>query len=79
MVTSIDWTAAAQVVLDWRGPGHWARMERPCRVCGRATFLRDESGRPCNKTCAESELAAELLAATRNAEPLTTTQKGVAR
>lgn len=51
----------AHVALDWRDPRHFARRRMPCRVCRNPTFLRDGEGRPCDKTCAEKELAAEIV------------------
>jgi hypothetical protein len=51
----------AHVALDWRDPKHFARRRMPCRVCKNPTFLRDNQGRPCDKTCAEKELAAEIV------------------
>lgn len=43
-----------RVRLDWSGPGHCeVGVSRPCRVCGR----------PCEKRCAEDEIARELLGA----------------
>jgi hypothetical protein len=71
----------ARVFLDWRAPQHWGRDERRCRRCGLGTHLRDESGRPCHKSCAEQEIAAELLGPSRNTErPLTLPkQKGTTR
>lgn len=51
----------AHVALDWRDPKHFARRRMPCRVCRNPTFLRDSEGRPCDKTCAEKELAAEIV------------------
>jgi hypothetical protein len=53
----------ARVVLDWRDPSHYERRPRPCRVCGHATHLRDDQGRPCDKACAEQEIAAEMVGA----------------
>lgn len=51
-----------RVHLDWTGPGHYDRgRELPCRRCGTATHLRDDTGRACHKTCAEDEIARELL------------------
>jgi hypothetical protein len=50
-----------RIVLDWRESRHFAKEKRPCRICRTLTFLRDDQGRPCDKTCAEEELAAEYL------------------
>jgi hypothetical protein len=72
----------ARVCLDWRGPEHYGRSDRPCRACRGATRLRDESGRACHKTCAEQEIAAELLgSAGRRDERLLSPakQKGITR
>ncbi|MFI7075560.1 hypothetical protein [Micromonospora sediminicola] len=38
-------------------------MSLPCRVCGTPTCQRDGQGRACEKTCAEDEIARELLGA----------------
>lgn len=53
-----------RVRLDWSGPGYCeVGVSRPCRVCGTPTCQRDGQGRPCEKRCAEDELARELLGA----------------
>ncbi|MFI5837724.1 hypothetical protein ACIA5A_29005 [Micromonospora sp. NPDC051300] len=53
-----------RVHLDWTGPRHYeAGVSLPCRVCGTATCQRDGQGRACEKTCAEDEIARELLGA----------------
>lgn len=44
------------VVLDWRDPSHYAHRAGRCRHCGRPTHLRDDTGRPSHKTCAETAL-----------------------
>lgn len=46
-------------VLDWT-VGHWAGHERPCRYCARPTPLRDQSGRPAHKVCAEEAIAQQV-------------------
>jgi hypothetical protein len=51
----------ATVSLDWRDPRHWSTRKRRCRICRTPTFLRDSQGKPCDKTCAETELAAEIV------------------
>jgi hypothetical protein len=61
--TSRDRCLAARVVLNWDNPCHWDEEFRPCRCCGAGTQGRDEHDRPCHKSCAESELAAELVGA----------------
>jgi len=40
--------------LDWRT--HSVGPARPCRLCHRPAFCRDEHGRPCHKVCAERHL-----------------------
>jgi hypothetical protein len=47
------------VRLDWSDPQHWAKEFRPCRRGDGPTRRRDSQGRPCHKSCAEEELAAE--------------------
>jgi hypothetical protein len=54
---------AARVRLNWSAPGHWSDEMAPCRCCGTATHGRDEQRRPCHQSCAEAELAAEILGA----------------
>lgn len=54
---------AARVRLDWSASEHWSDDAKPCRCCTTATHGRDEQGRPCHKSCAEAELAAEILGA----------------
>ena len=41
-------------VLDWRK--HSTGPNRPCRLCGKPTILRDENGKAAHKVCAEREL-----------------------
>lgn len=43
------------LLLDWTNRSHWSEKARPCRYCGRPTHLRDDDGRPADKTCAEAE------------------------
>ncbi|MFF0182571.1 hypothetical protein ACFYPF_26130 [Micromonospora sp. NPDC005223] len=51
-----------RVHLDWTDPAHYERgVSLPCRVCGTLTCQRDGQGRACEKTCAEDEIARELL------------------
>ncbi|MGK5555853.1 hypothetical protein ACSNOI_29970 [Actinomadura kijaniata] len=46
-----------RIGLDWDDRAHWGGGRRlPCHLCGRLAFLRDEQGRPCHKTCAETAL-----------------------
>ena len=56
-------TVIARVKLNWSADEHWADEMRPCRCCGTNTHARDEQGRPCHVSCAEAELAAEVLGA----------------
>ncbi len=42
--------------LNWSGRQHWAAQALPCRICRKATNMRDEQARPCHKACAEEEL-----------------------
>lgn len=48
--------------LDWRDRAHWGGRLLPCVLCGRGAFCRDDAGRPCHKTCAESALAHQASA-----------------
>lgn len=41
--------------FDWSDRSHWSPLDNPCRYCGGLTHLRDESGRPSHKTCAEQQ------------------------
>ncbi|SBT63070.1 hypothetical protein GA0070622_0031 [Micromonospora sediminicola] len=51
-----------KVHLDWTGPGHYDRdRSLPCRVCATATKMRDGRGDACHQSCAEDEIARELL------------------
>jgi hypothetical protein len=51
-----------RVHLDWTGPGHYDRdRSLPCRVCDTATKMRDAKGAACHQSCAEDEIARELL------------------
>jgi hypothetical protein len=51
-----------RVHLDWSGPGHYDQARAlPCRMGDGPTKMRDSSGRPCHKACAEEEIARELL------------------
>jgi hypothetical protein len=51
-----------RVYLDWSGPGHYKAHEPlPCGVCNTPTKQRDSSDRACHKSCAEGEIARELL------------------
>ena len=46
------------VTLDWRDPEHWnGGRQRPCRLCGKLTFLLDTAGRPAHKVCVEEAVA----------------------
>ncbi|MFF5968167.1 hypothetical protein ACFY64_31490 [Streptomyces collinus] len=49
-------------VLDWSARRHWKRKALPCRYqCGGLpTHLRDSSGSPAHKVCAEQALAQQF-------------------
>lgn len=47
-------------LLDWRDPKHHSSEGRPCRYCGGPTHMRDETGKPADKVCAE-RVYAEIL------------------
>jgi hypothetical protein len=51
------------VVLDWRDRSHYARRAARCRYCPGRTHLRDDTGRPAHKTCAETALTHAAAAA----------------
>jgi hypothetical protein len=53
----------ARVRLDWMDPAHFEPRAATCRVCATPTHMRDGQGRPCHQSCAETELAAEIVAA----------------
>lgn len=40
-------------LLDWRDSRHYSPEARPCRYCGNETHMRDETGKPADKVCAE--------------------------
>jgi hypothetical protein len=50
-----------RVGMDWSG--HRTGDPAPCRVCGDPALCRDCAGKPCHKTCAEQQHAADLAAA----------------
>jgi hypothetical protein len=53
-----------RVHLDWSDPGHYEHgRSLPCRSCGTDTHMRDGQGRACHLSCAEDEIARELLGA----------------
>jgi hypothetical protein len=55
-----------KVHLDWTSPGHFDRdRSLPCRVCATNTKMRDGRGDACHQSCAEDEIARELLGAGR--------------
>lgn len=55
-----------RVHLDWSGPGHYEHGQSlPCRICATPTQTRDGQGAACHKSCAEDEIARELLGAGR--------------
>jgi len=44
-------------ILDWRdGMTHFSRIPKPCRICGKSAFCRDDDRIPCHKVCAEAEI-----------------------
>ncbi|WNI20326.1 hypothetical protein [Actinacidiphila sp. ITFR-21] len=47
-------------LLDWRDARHHSAEARPCRYCGSSTHMRDETGKPADKVCAE-RVYAEIL------------------
>lgn len=49
---------AGQVGLVWTQ--HDVGPRRPCRICREGAFMRDCTGRPCHKTCAEAEATRDL-------------------
>jgi hypothetical protein len=59
-----NWRFLMAAVLDWRHPDHWDARARQCRYCPDPTHLRDHTGRPAHKVCAEQQLAAAVQAAT---------------
>lgn len=48
------------IVLDWTGRKHMGSRRAKCRHCTGLTWLRDDDGKPCHKTCAEQDLARAL-------------------
>jgi len=50
-------------VLDWSDRSHWSSTPRPCRYCGRFTYLRDSKRSPAHKTCAEQAIAQQAAEA----------------
>jgi len=55
-----------RVHLDWTAPGHYDHdRSLPCRVCATTTKMRDARGAACHQSCAEDEIARELLGAGR--------------
>lgn len=55
MVTARTAPFTHPVTLDWRK--HQVGDRRRCRICGQGAFMRDETGEPCHKVCAEIEAA----------------------
>jgi hypothetical protein len=50
------------VRLDWTADFHYDdHHSLPCRVCATVTKQRDGQLVPCHKSCAEDEIARELL------------------
>lgn len=49
-------------VLNWRASKHWKKKALPCRYkCGGLpTHLRDSTGAPAHKVCAELALAQQI-------------------
>lgn len=57
-------TLLVRVRLDWSDSTHYdPDRSLPCRVCDTATKMRDGRGDACHQSCAEDELARELLGA----------------
>lgn len=56
-----------KVRLDWTAPGHYdSQRSLPCRCCVSPTKMRDSAGAACHQTCAEDEIARELLGVARD-------------
>jgi len=65
-ITNARGDALVRVTLDWRDGQHYVRgRQLPCRICGQPTNLRDAQDRPCDKTCIEREIEAQVLAFAR--------------
>ncbi len=53
-----------RVHLDWSDSKHYEHgRPLPCRVCATVTTMRDGRGDACHQSCAEDEIARELLGA----------------
>lgn len=51
-----------RVHLDWTAPNHYdSTHSAPCRLGDGPTKMRDATGQPCHKRCAEDEIVRELL------------------
>jgi hypothetical protein len=59
---------APPAFLDWRGKEHVGARLAKCRVCGGQTLLRDDNGKACHKTCAETEAADRAAAVARRTQ-----------
>jgi hypothetical protein len=55
--------AGGPILLDWSGPEHSSRTAKPCRYCGRDTYLRDSKRAPAHKVCAEQALTVQAAEA----------------
>lgn len=45
---------SAVPAYDWSDRRHWGGgRRRPCRVCGRLSFLLDHAGLPAHKVCVD--------------------------
>ena len=52
-LTGIDGVTTARH-YDWSDRSHWGGgRRRPCRVCGRPSFLLDHLGLPAHKVCVD--------------------------
>jgi hypothetical protein len=56
-----------KIRLDWTAPGHYdPERPLPYRCCSTTTKMRDDRGAACHQTCAEDEIARELLGLARD-------------
>ncbi|MEU4193772.1 hypothetical protein AB0E69_17870 [Kribbella sp. NPDC026611] len=49
-------TATEPKMLNWTDRSHWSADPQPCVSCNGLTNLRDSTGRPAHKVCAEARL-----------------------
>ncbi|NYT96432.1 hypothetical protein [Salinispora sp. H7-4] len=57
-------TLLVRVRLDWSDSKHYEHgRPLPCRVCATPTTMRDAQRRACHQSCAQDEIARELLGA----------------